>query len=35
MDFHPTFSKENYQKHLNQEPRALNPIAKAFLKGVY
>ena len=26
MDFHPTFSKENYQDHPNQEPRASNPI---------
>ena len=32
MDFHPTFSKENDQNHPYQEPRALNPIAIAYLK---
>ena len=34
MDFHPTFSKENDQNHLNQEPRASNPIAIAYLNAL-
>ena len=31
--FHPTFSKQNDQNHLNQEPRALNPISIALFEG--
>jgi hypothetical protein len=34
MDFHPTSSKHNDQNHLNREPRALNPIAIAYLKAL-
>jgi hypothetical protein len=34
MDFHPTSSKQNDQNHLNREPRALNPIAIAYLKAL-
>ena len=33
MEFHPTFSKENDQNRPKQEPRALNPIAKAYSKA--
>jgi hypothetical protein len=34
MDFDPTFPKENDQNRPKQKPRALNPLAKAFLKAL-
>jgi hypothetical protein len=34
MDFHPTFPKENDKNHPKQEPRALNPVFLACLKGL-